>query len=110
MENEKVKYLIDMINDMDIKDKLRLAICMSKSEWSGLIYNTKENYEKFDNMLKSIDEEYRTTLINFGQGKYFNINFAMAKLMEMETTEQNKVALYLFNTLNMKKVENYLNM
>ena len=22
MENEKVKYLIDMINDMDIKDKL----------------------------------------------------------------------------------------
>ncbi len=110
MENEKVKYLIDMINDMDIKDKLRLAICMSKSEWSGLIYNTKENYEKFDNMLKSIDEEYRNTLINFGQGKYFNINFAMAKLMEMETTEQNKVALYLFNTLNMKKVENYVNM
>lgn len=26
--------------------------------------------------------------------------FAMAKLMEMETTEQNKVALYLFNILN----------
>lgn len=25
--------------------------------------------------------------------------FAMAKLMEMETTEQNKVALYLFNKL-----------
>ena len=110
MENEKVRYLIDMIDDMDIKNKLRLAICMSKSEWSDLIYNTKENYEKFDNMLKSIDEEYRNTLINFGQGKYFNINFAMAKLMEMETTEQNKVALYLFNTLNMKKVENYVNM
>ena len=100
MENEKVKYLIDMINDMDIKDKLRLAICMSKSEWSDLIYNTKENYEKFNNMLKSIDEEYRNTLINFGQGKYFNINFAMAKLMEMETTEQNKIALYLFNNIN----------
>ena len=43
MENEKVKYLIDIINDMDIRNKLRLAICMSKSEWSGLIYNTKEN-------------------------------------------------------------------
>ena len=54
MENEKVKYLIDMINNMEIKDKLRLAICMSKSEWSGLIYNTKENYEKFDNMLRTI--------------------------------------------------------
>jgi hypothetical protein len=29
MEQEKVKYLIDIINNMDIKDKLRLAICMS---------------------------------------------------------------------------------
>ena len=47
MESEKVKYLINMINDMDIKDKLRLAICMSQNKWSGLIYNTKENYEKF---------------------------------------------------------------
>ena len=53
-----------MINRMDIKDKLRLAICVSQSKWSGLIYNTKENYEKFDSMLKDIDEEYRTTLIN----------------------------------------------
>ena len=99
MENDKVRYLIDMINYMDIKDKLRLAICMSQSDWSGLIYNAKENYEKFDKMLKDIDEEYRTTLINFGSRKYFNINFAMAKLMEMETTEQNKVALYLFNNI-----------
>ena len=98
MENEKVKYLIDMINDMDIKDKLRLAICMSHSKWSGLIYNTNENYDKFDTMLKDIDEEYRTTLINFG--KYKLVMFAMAKLMEMETTDQNKVALHLFNTIN----------
>ena len=97
MENEKVKYLIDMINDMDIKNKLRLAICISQSKWSGLIYNTKENYEKFDKMLKDIDEEYRTKLINFA--KYKLVMFAMAKLMEMETTEQNKVALYLFNNI-----------
>jgi len=49
-------------------------------------------------MLKNIDEEYRTTLKNFA--KYKLVMFAMAKLMEMETTEQNKVALYLFNKLN----------
>ena len=95
MENDKVEFLINMINDMDIKDKLRLAICMSQSKCSGLIYNTKENYEKFDAMLKEVDEEYITTLINFA--KYELVMFAMAKLMEMETTEQNKVALYLFN-------------
>ena len=49
-------------------------------------------------MLKDIDEEYRTTLINFA--KYKIVMFAMAKLMAMETTEQNKVALYLFNNIN----------
>ena len=95
MEKDKVEYLINMINDMDIKNKLRLAICMIQSKCSGLIYNTKENYEKFDSMLKNIDKEYRTTLINFA--KYKILMFAMAKLMEMKTTEQNKVALYLFN-------------
>lgn len=70
---------------------------MSQSKWSGRIYNTKENYEKFDSMLKDIDEEYRTTFINFR--KYKLVMFAMAKLMEMETTEQNKVALYLYNNI-----------
>lgn len=98
MENKKVKYLIDMINDIDIKDKLRLAICMSQEKWSCLIYNTKENYEKFDSMLKGIDEEYRTTLINFG--KYKLVMFAMAKLMEMKEEQQNQVALFLFNCIN----------
>ena len=40
------------------------------------------------------------TLINFA--KYKLVMFAMAKLMEMESTEQNKVALYLFNNINEK--------
>ena len=48
-------------------------------------------------MLKRIDEEYRTTHINFT--KYKLVMFAMAKLMEMESTEQNQVALYVFNNL-----------
>ena len=48
-------------------------------------------------MLKDIYEKYITTLINFG--KYKIVMFVMAKLIEMETTEQNKVALYLFNNV-----------
>ena len=98
---ENVNEVIEIINKMDIKDKLRLAICISKSKWSGLIYNTKENYEKFDTMLKDIDEEYRTTLINFG--KYKLVMFVMAKLTEMESEEQNKVAMYLINCLDLEK-------
>ena len=88
-----------MIYKLKKEDKLRLAICMSQSKWSGLIYNTKENYEKFDAMLKDIDDEYGTTLINFAKSKL--VMFAMPKLMEMETTEQNKVALYLFNLIKL---------
>ena len=97
MEREKVKYLIDMINNMDIKDRLRLAICMSQIKWSGFKYNTKEYYEKFDSMLKDIDEEYTTTLINFG--KYKIVMFAMAKIMELAVEQQNQVALYTLNSI-----------
>ena len=85
---------------MNLKDKLRLAICMSQDKWSGLIYNTKENYNKFDAMLKSIDEEYRTTHINFA--KYFNIMFTESKIMEIPVEYQNQVALYLFNNIKLE--------
>ncbi len=98
MENEKVKYLIDIINDMDIKDKLRLGICMSDSSCTNLKYDKPEMYKHFDSMLKEIDKEYRTTLINFA--KYHLIMFAMAKIMEMTKEEQNQIALFLFNNIN----------
>ena len=101
MENENVKKLIKIIDKMNIKDKLRLAIRMSQDKWSGLIYNTEENYNKFDNMLRIIDEEYRTTNINMA--KYFNIMFVEAKLMESPVEQQNQVALYLFNIIKLEK-------
>jgi len=99
MKNENIKNIIEIIDKMDIKDKLRLAICMSQDKWSGLKFNTKDNYKKFDNMLKSIDEEYRTTNIN--RAKYFNVMFAEAKLMESPVEQQNQVALYLFNNIKL---------
>ena len=102
MEENKVENVINIIKDMDIKDKLRLGICLSTSSWTNILYDKTEMYEKFDTMLKEIDEEYRTTLINFGQSKYFIINFVMAKIMEMEETERNKIILYLYKSLNHK--------
>ena len=70
---------------------------MSDSSCTNLKYDKPEMYKYFDSMLKEIDEEYRTTLINFA--KYHLIMFAMAKIMEMDKTEQNKVALYLVNKI-----------
>lgn len=60
-------------------------------------YNKTEMYQKFDTMLKEVDEEYRTTLINFA--KYKLVMFTIAKIMEMEQVELNKIALYLFNSI-----------
>ena len=97
MEQDKVKFVIDMINNMDIKDKLRLAIRMSDSNYTNLKYDKPEMYEKFDRELKELDEEYRTTIINFN--KYSTITFAMSKIMEISKEEQNQVAMYIFNTL-----------
>ena len=97
MEKNEVENVIDIIKDMDTKNKLRLGICLTTSNWANILYNKTEMYEMFNTMLKEIDEEYRTTLINFA--KYHLIMFAMAKIMEMDKTEQNKVALYLVNKI-----------
>ena len=98
MKEARVKNVINIIKDMNIKDKFRLGICLSSSDWSNILYNKAEMYEKFDTMLKEVDEEYRTTLINFA--KYKLVMFTMAKIMEMERTERNKIVLYLFNSIN----------
>ena len=99
MNDEKVNYVIEMIKDMDLENKLRLAICMCDDySHTNLVYGKKELYKYFDNLLKQINIEYKTTLINFTN--YHLIMFAMAKIMEMDSEEQNKVALYLFNSID----------
>ena len=95
MEESKAENVINIIKDMNTKDKLRLGICLTTSDWANILYNKTEMYEKFDTMLKEVDEEYRTTLINFA--KYKLVMFTMAKIMEMEQIKRNKVILFLFN-------------
>ena len=102
MEENKVENVINIIKDMDIKDKLRLGICLSTSSQTNILYDKTEMYEKFDTILKEIDEEYRTTLINFA--KYKLVMFTMSKIMEIEQTDRNKVALYLVNNVNQKNL------
>lgn len=97
MEESKAENVINIIKDMNTKDKLRLGICLTTSDWANILYNKTEMYEKFDTMLKEVDEEYRTTLINFA--KYKLVMFTMAKITEMEQIQRNKVILFLFNSV-----------
>ena len=99
MNDEKVNYVIDMIKDMDLENKLRLAICMCDNYSHTILkYDKKEMYKYFDNFLKEINIEYRTTTVNFANYPY--IIFVSSKIMEMDSAQQNKVALYLFNSIN----------
>ena len=49
--------------------------------------------------------EYKTILVNFAN--YPLIIFAMSKIIEMDSSEQNKVALYLFNSID-SKIKKYI--
>ena len=52
------EYIINMIKDMDINDRLRLGVAMFSSSFINTSYNKKEMVEKMDSKLKKIDSTY----------------------------------------------------
>ena len=97
MLNEQTYKVIEIIKNMDEKDKLRLAICMNYSIYTNICYDKNEMTQRFDKRLKELDDEYKTTIVNFSNYKL--VMYTMAKIMEMDKAEQNQVVLYLFNSL-----------
>ena len=96
-----MKKVIEIINKIDIKDKLRVGFCMSESSYTNLKYNKSHIHSEFDKRLKEIDNEYLTCYVNMR--KYPQVLFVMAKIMKMNNVEQNKVSIYLINCLNLEK-------
>ena len=82
---------------MDLKNKLRLGVCMSSSAYTNLKYNKTHIHNIFDKKFKKIDNEYLASYINMR--KYPIILFVMAKIMEMNSTDQNQIAMYLYNSI-----------
>ncbi len=82
---------------MDLKNKLRLGVCMSSSAYTNLKYNKAHIHSMFDKRLKEIDNEYLVSYVNIR--KYPTILFVMSKIMEMNNQEQNQVAMYLINAI-----------
>ena len=82
---------------MDLKNKLRLGVCMSSSAYTNLKYNKVHIHSIFDKRLKEIDNEYLTCYVNMR--KYPTILFVMARIMEMNYQEQNQVTMYLINAI-----------
>ena len=95
--NDKVKDVIDIIKNMDLKNKLRLGVCMSSSAYTNLKYNKAHIHSIFDKRLKEIDNEYLASYVNMR--KYPTILFVMAQIMEMNSIKQNQIVMYLINAL-----------
>ena len=56
--DDKVKEVIDIIKNMDLKNKLRLGICISSSAYTNIKYSKSHIHSIFDKRLKEIDNEY----------------------------------------------------
>ena len=97
MKDEKVKDVISIIKNMDLKNKLRLGVCISSSSYTSLKYDKAHIHSVFDKRLKETDNEYLTSYVNMR--KYPIILFIMAKIIEINNNQQNQIAMYLYNTL-----------
>ena len=91
------EYIISLIKDMNIIDKLKLGISFFSSSYINTKFNKKELFEKMDNKLKNIDKTY---IMSFS-GIYNNtlVMFVMSKVMEFTKEEQNRIAIYLVNSI-----------
>ena len=54
MEDKKVSDIIAIIKNMDLKNKLRLGVCMSSSAYTKLNYNKAHIHSVFDKKLKEL--------------------------------------------------------
>ena len=91
------EYIISLIKDMNIIDKLKLGISFFSISYINTKFNKKELFEKMDNKLKNIDKTY---IMSFS-GIYNNtlVMFVMSKVMEFTKEEQNRIAIYLVNSI-----------
>lgn len=90
---------MNTIKGMDIKNKLRLGVCMFSSSYINTNYNKAQIFNKMDAKLKEIDKEY---VISFsGIENHPIVLFAASKIMELTEEEQNRVALYLVNCIKL---------
>lgn len=91
--NELIKY----VSDLSIIDKLKLGISVFSSNYINTSYNKKEIFERMDNQLKKLDSSYIMTFYGIYNNKL--IMFLTAKMTEFSKEEQNKVAMYLVNSV-----------
>lgn len=96
---QKIDLIMNTIKGMDIKNKLRLGVCIFSSSYINTNYNKAQIFNKMDAKLKELDKEY---IISFsGIENHPIVLFVASKIMELSKEEQNRVALYLINCIKL---------
>ena len=95
---QKIDLIMNTIKSMDIKNKLRLGVCIFSSSYINTSYNKTQIFNKMDAKLKEIDKEY--TISFKGIEDHPIVLFAASKIMELSREEQNRIAMYLVNILS----------
>ena len=93
---ERVMNLVDMIDDLNGIDKVRLAIHLIEDLGFTPIYDINNFIKLLKNVLLILDPESKNVIINFA--KYKNLLFISAKYMELSIEEKKKFSVeMLFN-------------
>ncbi len=92
----KVIDLLDMFDDLNNIDKIRLAIYLLENKNFKINYNIKDMIIILKKVLNKLDPNYTQTIVNFA--KYKHILFLSAKYLELNLKEKKKFTIeMLFN-------------
>ena len=95
-ETERVMNLVDNIDDLKGKDKIRLAIYLLENLGFKTDYDIDSFIVLLKEILEKLDSNYNKVITNFA--KYKNLLFISAKYMELTEIEKKKLSVeLLFN-------------
>jgi len=93
---EKVIHLLNMYDDLDDIDKIRLAIHLLEDLGFTPTYDINNFIKLLKNVLLILDPESKKVITNFA--RYKNLLFVSAKYMELSLLEKQKFSVeMLFN-------------
>ena len=93
---ERVMNLVDMVDDLNDIDKIRLAIHILEDLGFIPSYDITNFIKILKEVLELLDPNYKNVITNFA--KYKNLLFISAKYMELSTLEKQKFSVeMLFN-------------
>ena len=93
---EKVIDLLDMYDNLNNIDKIKLAIYLLENKNFDINFNIKDMIILLKEVLNKLDPSYSKTIVNFA--KYKNLLFFSAKYLELTEKEKKNFSIeMLFN-------------